>query len=109
MSIVAAMAMSYYQYNVRPLERAEKLFNHFEGACSDLATLVDLVDHKNWSTEMAYPTAVVYLNHAMERYAEEAAQRCKLNDVAIGEPVLRMGRGATTADLERMARERKAL
>ena len=74
------IAMSLYQYNVRPGDRADKLFQHFSGECAEMTDLIDWVDNKNWATEMPLPTAKVYLIHAIERYGVEAAQR--INDQA---------------------------
>jgi len=77
--IIAAMAISLYQYNINSFERADKLFQHFQGNCAEMFELIQLVDSKYWATEMAYPTAKIYIEHAMERYGAEAAERCRVN------------------------------
>ena len=77
--LAAAVAVSLYQYNVSPAERATKIYEHFEGACAEIEELLALVDSKNWATSMAMPTARIYLMHAMERYGLEAINRVKAN------------------------------
>ena len=77
--MAAATAMSLYQYNVSPGERAEKLYLHFAGKCAEPAELLALVDNRFWATEMAPPTAFVYLRHALERYGNEARVRTIAN------------------------------
>lgn len=77
--LTAATAMSLYRYNVDPATRAEKLYEHFKGACAEPADLLALVDNPCWATEMPHPTALVYLRHAMERYGIEAAERVRIN------------------------------
>ena len=72
------IAVSLYQYNVSPSDRAQKIWDHFSGGCAEMSELIDWVDNKNWATEMPLPTAKVYLIHAIERYGVEAAQR--IND-----------------------------
>ncbi len=79
--LIAAIAVSLYQYNVNSFERADKLYQHFDGDCYDLFTLTQLVDNKNWATEMPLPTAKVYLAHAIEKYGEEATMRYQINDI----------------------------
>lgn len=78
-SIVTVTAVSLYSYNVDPLTRATKLFQHFNGECADLDDLIRWVDDRNWATEMPYPTAVAYLKHAVDKYGEEATRRCAIN------------------------------
>ncbi len=77
--LVNGIAMSLYQYNVNSFERADKLYRHFGGACEEVRLMQLLVDHKNWATEMAYPTAAAYLAHAIERYGSEALDRVEAN------------------------------
>jgi hypothetical protein len=77
--LTAAMAMSLYQYNVAPIVRAQKLFDHFRGSCAEVDELMRLADDKNWATAMAAPTAAVYLQHAIEKYGIEAHERVSVN------------------------------
>jgi len=77
--LVAATAMSLYKYNVSPGVRAEKLYEHFSGCCAEPDELLEHVDNFNWATAMAAPTAVVYLQHAMDRYGREAEERVQVN------------------------------
>ena len=83
MSIDDHIAVSLYQYNVNSFERADKIFQHFNGECADMHELVRLVDHKNWATEMALPTAKLYLQHALDRYGVEATERRRSNEMSI--------------------------
>ena len=78
-SLAAAIAVSLYQYNVSAGERAAKLYAHFKGECAELDELLIMVDSKNWATEMAAPTAQVYLEHALEKYMNEARHRVQVN------------------------------
>ena len=78
-ALVTAVAMSLYKYNVAPGIRAEKLYVHFDGACAELDDLLWMIDQFNWATEMAAPTALVYMQHALERYEDEARDRVRIN------------------------------
>jgi hypothetical protein len=71
------MALSLYAYNVSPYERAQRLYNHFEGACAELVDLVEILDKQRGyeATALAFPTASVYVQHALAQYGEEACQR----------------------------------
>ena len=78
--IEVATALSLYGYNVSPLERAQKLFDHFEGYCADLEDLMpQMVMYGSASTGLAYPTALLYVQHALDKYGEEAVKRCHTN------------------------------
>jgi hypothetical protein len=77
--LVAAVAVSLYTYNVAPIVRATDLYNHFSGLCAEMHELLELVDNKCWATEMAAPTALCYLQHAMDKYAGEAEERVQVN------------------------------
>ena len=79
-ALIGATAMALYAYNVSPGERAEKLYHHFKGACAEPAELLRWVDHHSWATEMPWPTAKVYLAHALERYGNEARRRVEMNE-----------------------------
>lgn len=70
-----AIAMSLYRYNVSPGRRATRLYSHFEGACAELDELLKMVDDVCWPTRMAFPTARVYMEHALAVYGQEARDR----------------------------------
>lgn len=72
-----AVALSLYACNVRPLERAQRLHEAFDGECDDIHGLFStLVNQGEFAaTELAPPTAYVYVQHALERYGEEARRR----------------------------------
>jgi len=78
--IDAHIAVSLYQYNVNSFERADKIYQHFNGDCAEMFDLTIWVDHKNWATEMPLPTAKIYLQHALEVYGAEATKRRRLNE-----------------------------
>jgi len=79
--MTTAVALSLYAYNISPVERAEKLFDHFKGNCLPVVDIVRILGtHSAYApTELPYSTAVVYVAHAMEKYGEEAAKRCEAN------------------------------
>ncbi len=79
--LVVAVALARYSYNVSPGERAEKLYEHFEGQCAEPDDLlrVMLTDKMFMTTELAPPTGAVFVNHALERYADEAARHVQIN------------------------------
>lgn len=75
-----AMALSLYGFNVSPGMRAEKLYAHFDGDCMELDELEDiLVNRPGYeATELPFPTAEVYVMHALERYGDEAERRATI-------------------------------
>ncbi len=77
-----AIALSLYGFNVSPMERAQKLYDHFKGNCADLNDLaIALVEHCGYeATTLALPTARVYVQHALERYGAEACERVYAHD-----------------------------
>lgn len=85
--IEVAVALSLYGFNVTPFERAKKLYDHFEGRCAELAELVDILIQRGQfaATELAYPTAKLYVEHALERYGKEARERCRVNETSLEE------------------------
>ena len=76
--IVVAIALSLYHFNVAPGTRAQKLYDHFEGNCAELEDLLlTLTLHSGHiATVLGYPTAKVYVQHAMDKYGDEARRRC---------------------------------
>ena len=79
--IEVATALALYGYNISPVVRATKLFDHFQGNCMEINDLFNIMSYSPaWAaTELPYPTAVVYVDHALERYGEEAIERCRIN------------------------------
>ncbi len=81
--IVVAIALSLYEYNVVPFERAKKLHDHFEGDCMEIQELLVILATRigHEATELPYPTAKVYVAHALEAYGEEAEKRARVNSI----------------------------
>ncbi len=81
-NMIPAIAMSLYTYNFSAVTRAEKLYQHFDGNCIEQEELVDILLNFNhvWATELPYPTAKAYLQHAMQQYGHEAQQRVTVNE-----------------------------
>ncbi len=81
--IETAVALSLYAYNVSPMLRAEKLWKAFEGNCAELGDLAYTFIHSPAyaATELAPPTASLYVKHALEKYGEEAYNRCRVNQM----------------------------
>jgi hypothetical protein len=72
--IAVAIALALYGYNVAPAERAKKIYDHFKGECADMFDLTDyMVRYGSAPTALAFPSAEVYILHALER--EEARRR----------------------------------
>ena len=72
--IDVAVALSLYQYNVNPGDRALAVHRHFEGNCAGVAELIRQVSRGYGPTELAPPSAKVYVDQAIARYGEEAAR-----------------------------------
>ena len=83
--MMVAIALSLYRFNVAPIQRAKKIYAHFEGACMEINELADLmVDRKGFeATELPFPSAEVYVAHALEHYGEEAKHRVAVESQAI--------------------------
>jgi hypothetical protein len=82
--IEVAIALSLYGYNISPGERAEKLYRHFDGDCAEPIDLLAMMETPRLAfaaTELAYPTAEVYVQHALERYGGEARRRVGIERV----------------------------
>lgn len=79
--IEVAIALSLYDHNTNPNERAEKIYEHFEGRC---AAVIDLCQKLylwpgNATMALDFPAAEVYVQHALERYGEEARRTVQVN------------------------------
>ena len=81
--IETAVALSLYGYNVSPMVRAERLYNQFAGNCAELSDLLFTLTHSPAyaATELAPPTASLYVKQALEEYGEEARNRCRVNQM----------------------------
>ena len=81
--IEIATALSLYGYNVSPGERAERLYDYFTNRnlpCGESADFLGwCLNYKNFATEMPFVVAVLYIQHALEKYGEEARNRCRIN------------------------------
>lgn len=82
--IETAVALSLYLFNVPPFQIAKKLHDHFNGDCAELEDLfnyfADRTSRKAYlATELAMPTALVLVHHALEKYGEEARGRVRIN------------------------------
>ena len=75
--IEVAISLSLYAYNVSPVERARRVYDHFQGDCADMDELVRIMsDYSGYAaTELAYPSAAVYVQQALEECGEAAAER----------------------------------
>jgi hypothetical protein len=80
--IEVAIALALYHYNVSPAIRAQKLWEHFNGDSMEMNELLDVLvlSPGNLATEFPYPTAKVYVQHALERYGHEACGRVAANE-----------------------------
>lgn len=78
--LTVAIALSGYHYDVAPMIRATKLYDHFQGNCMELSDLADLLTEHPGSVMLRLPgpTAVVYLKHALDKYGNEAWERARL-------------------------------
>lgn len=85
--IEVAVALSLYGYNVSPVERASRLHDHFKGKCATPEDLVHKLTNMTAyaATELAPPTAELYVAHALEKYGEEARNHVRINRSHIGE------------------------
>ena len=79
--IEVAIALSLYFFNVGATERAHQIYRHFDGNCMEMVELRDILENRaaNTATELPYPSAVVYVDQALERYGAEAAERARVN------------------------------
>ncbi len=78
------MALSLYGYNVSPGERAEAIYRHFNGDCAEPEDLLAIMKSPRLAfaaTELAAPSAAVYVQQALDMYGQEARERCQANGV----------------------------
>lgn len=82
-SLEVSVAISLYHYNVPPVTRAKKLYEHFGGNCAEPEELVRILHETPhiFATELAQPAARVYIQHALEKYGQEARERVFMNDM----------------------------
>jgi hypothetical protein len=80
--IVVAIALSLYAYNVAAHTRAKILIDRFGGACMEYEELMEIFNKRGAyaATELAYPTAAVYVQHALNRYRDQAERRVAANE-----------------------------
>ena len=80
--IEVAVALSLYAFNVSPAVRAQRIYDHFDGDCAELVDLVEICAREQGAfaaTELAMPSAIVYVEHALLRYGYEARERIQAN------------------------------
>ncbi len=79
--IEVGVALSLYAYNVNAHDRATELYRHFGGNCAEMSELIDILLNRGTytCTELAMPTALVYVQHALDKYGEEARLRVDSN------------------------------
>jgi len=76
------IALSLYAYNVPPFERAQRLYDHFEGHSMEVEELAWILANQGEfaATELPYETAKAYVAHALTTYGQEALQRALANE-----------------------------
>ena len=76
-----AIAISLYGYNTSAMERAQKLYDHFDGDCMEVRDMIAIMVSRAGyiATEFPAPTAEIYIKHAIDRYGEEAVDRVTAN------------------------------
>ncbi len=77
--IEVAIALGLYAYNVSANLRANKIYTHFDGACAEPEELLAAVMTPQVATELPFPSAEVYVKHALEAYGAEAKRIVLLN------------------------------
>jgi len=82
--IEVAIALSLYGYNVSPGERAEAIYSYFGGQCAEPEDLLRIMETPRLAfaaTELAPPSAKIYVEEALMRYGLEARERCNANGI----------------------------
>lgn len=70
-----AVALNLYRFNVCAADRANKLYLHFEGACTDREGLTRMVDEVYWMGSMSPDVSAAYITHALELFGNQAKSR----------------------------------
>lgn len=81
-ALVAATALSLYTYNRPVRERAQRLYDFFDGDCYPIDDLVEKLLRDRGAflmTDLPASTAAVYLLNALEMYEGEARHRVLAN------------------------------
>ena len=77
--VEAAIALALYGHNVSPYQRAVAIYEHFGGECAELADLVEyMVRYGSAPTSLAFPSAEIYVQQALDRYGAEARERVRV-------------------------------
>lgn len=82
--IEVAISLSLYAYNVSPVERARRVYEHFNGDCADMDELVRIMSDYSGlaATELSYPSAAIYVQQALEECGELASDRVRAQATA---------------------------
>jgi hypothetical protein len=77
--IEVATALALYGYNVGAVERAEKIYKYFDSNCADMDDLVRcMMNYGSAAIALPFPSAEIYVQHALEKYGEEAKRRVQM-------------------------------
>lgn len=76
--IEVAIALALYEHNVSPLVRVEAIYKHFRGECAELPELLEYLTYGHAVTALPFPSAEVYVQHALRRYGAEARRRVQI-------------------------------
>lgn len=77
--VEVAIALALYGYNVSPYDRAYKIYEHFDGDCAELDDLIQYMQrYGSAPTALPFPSAEIYVQHALEKYGEEAKYRVRV-------------------------------
>lgn len=81
--VEVAIALALYGYNVSAVERAQKIYDHFDGKCPAMDKLICyMMNYASAPTALPFPSAQVYVQHVLERYGEEARHRVYVEQMA---------------------------
>lgn len=76
---IAGIALTLYTYNVRPEERARKLYDAFGGDCYEVDEIIEKFLLKDRGafimSDLPIAMAKAYMQHALERYEVQARHR----------------------------------
>lgn len=79
--IDVAVALSLYDFLVCDTARAKAIYKHFDGNCAEMSNLIAIMKGRNAATELAPPSAKVYVDQAVTMYGEEAVRRNRVNEI----------------------------